>query len=175
MHLPLLILFLPDITLSLSIPLHPFSHPHPIPIPTTPTSQPLNTTSSWSCYNPLPRLHFPSLPDCDRVVLGIRHLNVPSRPLLFSRAEHADIVLPARFFYRTCAVIVDTDQDPESEAVITMEFFLQRIKALKYRCVVRPPFLGGEGPIGTGGKLRVGIMGPLEPGVGRNETGVEIS
>ena len=45
-----------------------------------------------------------------------------------------------------------------------------RIKALKYRCVVRPPFLGGEGPIGTGGELRVGIMGPLEPGLGRDRT-----
>ena len=135
MQLSLLILFLPDLTFSLSIPLHPFSQPHtsvpfpipiPIPIPITHTSQPLNTTSSWSCYTPLPRLHAPSLLDCDRVVLGIRRLNVPDRPLLFSRAEHADFVLPARFSYRTCAVIVDTDRDPESEGVFTREFFLQR-------------------------------------------------
>ena len=121
------------------------------------------TTTNWECYYPLPPLSSPTLRHCTRVITGIQRLNLPSRPLLFSRAESADLVLPVKFTYRTCSVVIDVGEDLDAEDYVTRKYLIAQIEKLEDACVVQAPFLGGEGPLGRRGVLRVGIMGPLAP------------
>lgn len=138
------------------------SHQHRL---THPSLTNLTTLSSnWQCYEEIPRVHPPDLRHCTRVLTGIRNLNLPRRPLLFSRSETADFVLPVRFSYRTCTVIVDVeDGDEEAQEYLTRSYLIRHFEDLEDTCIVSPPFLGGEGKLGRRGKLRMGILGPIDP------------
>ena len=163
------------VTVAQSIPVLPFrlssrhlqrntSHQHDL---THPLSTNLTSLSSyWHCYGEQPRLNQPDLRHCTRVLAGIRHLNLPQRPLLFSRSETADFVLPVRFSYQTCTVMIDVeDREEEAEDFLSRWYLINQIEALEDRCIVQPPFLGGEGKLGWRGKLRMSITGPIDPEV----------
>ena len=122
--------------------------------------------SNWHCYEEPSRLNPPDLRHCTRVLAGIRNLHLPQRPLLFSRSEAADFILPVKFSYRTCTVLVDIEGgDEEAEDYLTRLYLIRQIEALEDRCVVRPPFLGGEGKLGWRGKLRMGLFWLIDPEV----------
>ena len=122
----------------------------------------LTTPPPWSCYPPYSGSTPPSLSHCTRVIRGIQGLSLPRRPLLFSRAETADFVLPVKFVYQTCRVVIDVGLDEEAEDRMTRRSLISQIGKLEDACVVQAPFLGGEGPLGRRGVLKMRLMGMVE-------------
>ena len=92
-------------------PTHSHNSTPPLPGPATPHSH---------ASTPLP---FPTATaSCSASAISTSPTGLSSSP----RSEGADFVLPAKFSYRTCAVMVDIAHGPDSEGVFTREFFLQR-------------------------------------------------
>ena len=111
--------------------------------------------SNWHCYEEPSRLNPPDLRHCTRVLAGIRNLHLPQRPLLFSRSEAADFILPVKFSYRTCTVLVDIEGgDEEAEDYLTRLYLIRRSKLWRIGVLYGLHFLGervnsgGEGSLG---------------------------
>ena len=125
------------------------------------------TTIEWSCWTKtLPRLELPLYQDCRTVAEGIQTLPPHGRPLVFGTENVAgiDYILPISLSTGTCKIrILPLSFGPHVNDTFTPRYLSHAINRMAMKCVMLPPHIGGEGPIGKKRVLALVVAGLVRP------------
>ena len=125
------------------------------------------TTFEWSCWSKtLPRLELPLYRDCQTVAEGIQTLRPYGRPLVFGTEDipGTDYLLPISLSTGTCKIrILPLSLGPHVNDSFTTRYLSHAINRMALKCVMPPPHIGGEGPIGKKQVLALVVAGLIRP------------
>ena len=125
------------------------------------------TTIEWSCWTKtLPRLELPLYRDCRAVAEGIQTLPPYGRPLVFGTedVDGIDYLLPLSLSTGTCKIrILPLSLGLHVNDTFTHRFLSHAINRMAMKCIMPPPHIGGEGPIGKKQVLALVVAGLVRP------------
>ena len=129
------------------------------------------SATEWSCWTKtLPRLKLPLYRDCRSVAAGIQTLPPHGRPLVFGTEDvpGIDYLLPMSLATGTCKIrILPLSIGPHVNDTFTPRYLSHAINRMAIKCIIPPPHIGGEGPIGQKQVIALvvaGLVGPKESG-----------
>lgn len=125
------------------------------------------TTVEWSCWTKtLPRLELPLYRDCQAVAEGIQTLPPYGRPLVFGTEDipGIDYLLPLSLSTGTCKIrILPLSLGRHVNDTFTPRYLSHAINKMAMKCIMPPPHIGGEGPIGKKQVLALVVAGLVRP------------
>ena len=156
------------ILLLLSLTLQSTANPAYRPIPTTTSSSIVSKTdfsaSEITCFpaHAPQTLHGLFVEDCRLLARDVANLSRSGRKYIFGTPDipNVDFTVPQTFSRKTCVLnVLEIDSSQPVSDAFTLRYLSQKLLRMAETCVLQPPHLGGEAPIGARGVLEIIVLG----------------